>query len=69
MFTKVVRFLILQSVISQHVTRQHYKFVPDLGNYNGVYTDAMLCKKWRITAEEWAFIDSCITDVSKINAK
>ena len=69
LFTKVVRFLILQSVISQDVTRQHYKFVPDLGKYEGVYTDAQLCKRWEISADDWKFIDSRILAVSEINAK
>jgi site-specific DNA-methyltransferase (adenine-specific) len=60
LFTKIVRFLLLQTVISQDVTRGNFKFVPDLGKYEGVYTDEMLCKRWGITKEEWEFIDSRI---------
>jgi len=60
-FTKVVRFLVLQTVVSQHVTKKNFCFVPDLVKYEGEYTDKMLCKKWGITAEEWKFIDSRIS--------
>lgn len=63
LYTKVVRFLLLQCVVSQDVTREKYRFVPDLGHYSGVYTDAMLCDLWGITDEEWEFIDTKITAV------
>lgn len=67
-YTKVVRFLLLQAVISQHVTRKNFVFIPDLGKYEGVYTDEMLCKRWGITKEEWAFIDSKIKDINTSEA-
>src|SRR5574344_1679061 len=60
LFTKTVRFLLLQSVVSQHVTRQNFQFIPDLGKYTGIYTDDQLRKRWKITKEEWKFIDSRI---------
>jgi site-specific DNA-methyltransferase (adenine-specific) len=63
LFTKTVRFLLLQTVVSQDVTRSNFQFIPDLGKYEGVYTDEMLCKRWGITKEEWAFIDSKIKSV------
>ncbi len=63
LFTKTVRFLLLQSVVSQDVTRQNFCFVPDLGKYEGRYTDEMLCERWGITQEEWEFIDSRIRNV------
>lgn len=59
-FTKTVRFLLLQTVVSQDVTKKNFGFVPDLGSYEGGYSDEMLCKKWGITADEWAYIDSRI---------
>lgn len=62
-FTKIVRFLLLQTVVSQDVTKKNYCFIPDLGHYEGMYTDEMLCSKWGITDEEWAYIDSRITAV------
>lgn len=63
LFTKVVRFLILQTVMSQDVTRDKFVFVPDLGVYNVAYTDEMLCQLWGITQEEWSFIDSKIKTI------
>jgi len=68
LFTKIVRFLLLQTVISQHVTREYFCFVPDLGKYEGVYTDEMLMKRWGITEEEFEFIKSRIRDAGDDNA-
>ena len=58
--TKIVRFLVLQAVISQHVSREKFCFVPDLGSYSGEYSDEELREKWNITDEEWKYIDSRI---------
>jgi site-specific DNA-methyltransferase (adenine-specific) len=60
LFTKIVRFLILQTVISQDVNRKNFRYVPDLGAYKGEYTDEILRNLWGITEEEWDFIDSRI---------
>lgn len=65
LFTKIVRFLLLQAVVSQHVTRERFCFVPDLGTYSGRYTDATLRERWDITDEEWEFIDSKISAVEE----
>lgn len=62
-FTKIVRFLLLQTVVSQDVTRKNYCFIPDLGNYNGEYTDEKLCEMWNITKDEWEYIDSRIATI------
>lgn len=64
LLTKLFRFLLLQTVVSQDVTRDNFMFVPDLGRYQGVYSDELLCKRWGISKEEWEFIDSKIKDVS-----
>lgn len=64
LYTKTVRFLLLQCVVSQDVTREKYKFVPSLDEYTGIYTDRKLCELWGITDEEWRFIDSKISDVT-----
>ncbi len=66
LFTKTVRFLLLQTVVSQHVTKDKFIFVPDLGKYKGIYTDEILCKRWGITDQEWAFIDSRIKSIGEI---
>lgn len=63
LFTKTVRFLLLQCVASQDITREKYKFVPHLGTYDFKYTDDILRKKWNITDEEWLYIDSRIKDI------
>lgn len=60
LYTKIVRFLLLQCVVSQDVTREKFRFVPSLEKYEGIYTDEMLCKKWNISDEEWKYIDSKI---------
>ncbi len=60
LFTKIVRFLLLQAVVSQDVTRQNFAFVPDLGKYDKEFTDEMLRNRWGITDEQWMFIDGKI---------
>lgn len=61
-FTKVVRFLLLQTVVSQHISTKSFCFVPDLQKYTGEYSDEMLCKLWGISEEEFTYIDSRISD-------
>ena len=63
LFTKTVRFLLLQTVMSQDVTRENFFLVPDLGKYECIYTDEMLCERWGITDDEWKLIDSRIRNV------
>ena len=63
LFTKIARFLLLQTVVSQHVTKDKFHFIPDLGKYEGEYTDKMLIKRWKITNDEWNFIDSKIKNI------
>lgn len=58
LLTKTVQFLLLQSVVSQHVSKKSFRFVPDLGKYTGVYTDERVRRKWGITDKEWEYIDS-----------
>jgi len=63
LFTKIVRFLLLQTVVSQDVTKDKFVFVPNLGKYNVEYTDEFLKKRWNITEKEWQFIDSKIKSI------
>jgi len=67
LFTKTVRFLLLQAVVSQHVTKQKFLFVPDLGKYEIEYTDAFLRERWDITADEWEFIDYKVKSIETDN--
>jgi site-specific DNA-methyltransferase (adenine-specific) len=62
-FTKIVRYLLLQTVVSQHVTKDKFHFIPDLGKYEGEYTDELLAKRWGITSDEWVLIDSKIKNI------
>lgn len=62
-FTKTVRFLLLQTVVSQNISKKNYCFIPDLGKYQGVYSDDMLCQMWGITADEWEYIKSRIGEI------
>jgi len=68
LFTKTVRFLLLQSVVSQHVTKEKFRFVPDLIRYENEFTDDILREKWDISDEEWDYIDSRIYHHSTMNA-
>ncbi|MEG0191383.1 MAG: hypothetical protein RR681_09405 [Lachnospiraceae bacterium] len=64
-FTKLVRFLLLQTVVSQDVTKKNYCFVPDPGKYDKCFSDEILCKLWDISQEEWAYIDSRIYNIGE----
>lgn len=61
LLTKIFRFLLLQTVVSQHVTKEKFSFIPDLGKYDVAYNDEMLRERWGITEDEWKFIDSRIS--------
>lgn len=61
LFTKIVRFLLLQTVISQDVTRKNFSLIPDIGKYEGEFTDELLIKRWNLTEDEWKYIDSRIS--------
>ena len=63
LFTKIVRFLLLQAVISQNITRERFVFVPHFEKYDTLFKDEILRERWDITDEEWAFIDSKIKAV------
>ncbi len=67
LFTKIVRFLILQTVISQDVNKMNFNFVPDLLKYEGKYTDEYLRKIWGITKDEWQYINSRILATDEID--
>jgi site-specific DNA-methyltransferase (adenine-specific) len=69
LFTKIVRFLLLQTVVSQDITREKFIFIPNLEKYNQDFTDEILRKRWDITDEEWDFIDSKIKATELINNK
>lgn len=57
--TSFVRFLILQSLSSINLSREAYVLVP-LQDFSLLWTDEMLYKKYGLTEDEVAFIESMI---------
>ena len=57
--SKFVRFLVLQTLTSMHITRNSFSFVP-LQDFSHPWTDEMLYKKYDLNEEEIAFIESMI---------
>lgn len=62
LFTKIVRFLILQTVISQDINKKNFWFVPHLWIYDREYTDEYLRNLRNISDDEWLYIDSRIVE-------
>lgn len=59
--TRFVRFLVSLRKATQHATRDVYSFVPDL-SLKREWTDAKLYKRYDLTKEEIAFIESQVTE-------
>ena len=59
MKTKFMRFLLLQGLTSMNITKERFLFVP-LQDFSHTWTDAALYKKYNLTNEEIAFIESMI---------
>ncbi len=57
--TMTFRFLLLQALTSIHITKESFLFVP-LQDFSHPWTDEMLYKKYGLTEEEIAFIESMI---------
>ena len=57
--TQFVRFLLSQVCISQHISRDTFKFVPQV-DLSVVWTDEKLCKKYGLSNDEIDFINSMI---------
>jgi hypothetical protein len=55
--TRFVRFLVSLRKVTQHATRDVYAFVPDLP-LDQLWTDAKLYKRYGLTDEEIAFVES-----------
>ena len=61
MRTRFVRFLVSLRKITQNITRDSYRFVPLL-RMNRLWTDEDLYKRYGITSDQTAFIESLISD-------
>jgi Eco57I restriction endonuclease. len=57
------RFLLGLRTITQDITRERFTWVPDLGPYNKVWTDADLYKRFKLTPKEIAYIESKIKPI------
>ena len=57
--TRFVRFLILQTLTSIHISKASFSFVP-MQDFSKPWTDAELYKKYELTGEEIEFIESMI---------
>ena len=57
--TRFFRFLVSLRKITQHATRSTYTWVPQQ-DFSESWTDEKLCKKYGLTTEEIAFIESMI---------
>ena len=64
--TRFVRFLISLQKYTQHLYSDRFSFVPDLP-MDRKWTDAMLYKKYGITKNEVAFIESMIRQMETDN--
>ena len=59
--TRFVRFLVSLRKATQHATRDVYSFVPDLP-LEKEWTDAKLYKRYGLTKDEIAFIESQVAE-------
>lgn len=59
LYTKFVRFLVSQLSFSQDITKDRFSFVP-MQDFSEEWTDEKLYKKYGLTTEEIAFIESMI---------
>ena len=59
--TRFVRFLVSLRKATQHATRDVYAFIPDLP-LDQEWTDAKLYKRYKLTKEEIAFIESQVAE-------
>ena len=57
--TRFVRFLLSLIAVSQHITRASFDFVP-VQDFTEEWTDEKLYKKYELTEDEIAFIESTI---------
>ncbi len=64
--TKFVRFLISQLSFSQDITKERFLFVPKQ-DFNESWTDEKLYKKYGLTKEEIAFIESTVRPMESDN--
>ena len=60
--TKLVRFLYYIGICGKTIAEEFWRFVPDQKLWNHIFTDAELYKKYNLTQEEIAIIESVIKE-------
>jgi len=66
--TRFFRFLVSLRKITQHATRSTYTWVPQQ-KWHRIWTDEALCKKYSLTKEDSAFIESMVRPMPADGAK
>ena len=62
-YTRIFRFMVLLRTVSQDITRDNYRWVPDLGDYSKSWTDEELYQMFGLTKQEQAYIESKIKEL------
>jgi hypothetical protein len=60
MKTRFYRYLLSLRVITQDINREKFAWVPDLGNYSEIWTDAELYQHFGLTKKEQEHVDKSI---------
>lgn len=60
--TKFVRFLMSAVVSGAGLTKQYFRWVPDPGKFDHIFTDEELYKKYSLTDDEIKVIESVIKE-------
>jgi site-specific DNA-methyltransferase (adenine-specific) len=63
MKTKFFRFMLGLRVLTQHINKEKFSWVPDMLDYSAPWTDAELYKKFNLTRQEVAYIESKIKTI------
>jgi len=58
--TKIYRFCLMKRLISQDVNKEKFAWVPDLGDYSKVWTDAELYQHFVLTKKEQEYVEKSI---------
>lgn len=60
--TRFIRFLIICSIVGTTISSELFRFVPDPGDFDHIFTDEELYKKYNLTDEEINIIESVIKE-------
>lgn len=66
LFSKTARFLLLQAVTSQDVTKRRFLFIPAFSKYDHRITDEELLNTFGLDSADWQYINSRISDTDEV---